>query len=95
MTTTTEVECACCGGIGLHFGRSLCCACHQWHRKNGTLGKYPPLHTWLETLSRIAEFGELRAAGLSVAKAAARVGVTKRSGERYEHRLRVRQAVNA
>lgn len=95
MTTTVEVECACCGGIGLHQGRALCVACYRWHDKNGTLHKYPPLQTWLSTLARIDDFAEYRARGLSVRAAAEAVGVTKRSGERYEHRLRARQAASS
>ncbi|MFB4276073.1 hypothetical protein ACBJ59_12315 [Nonomuraea sp. MTCD27] len=91
MTTTVTVECACCGSAGLHDGRSLCHSCYHWHHANGTLGKYPPLRTWLATLARIEDFAELRRGGLSVRAAAARVGVTKRSGERYERRLKARQ----
>ncbi|MBF8187354.1 hypothetical protein ITP53_16760 [Nonomuraea sp. K274] len=90
-----EVECACCGGTGLHQGRALCHACYQWHHENGTLHKYPQLHTWLETLARIADFAELRGRGLSVRRASAALGVTARSGQRYEQRLKARQAVTS
>ncbi|MGW6498574.1 hypothetical protein [Nonomuraea angiospora] len=93
--TTVEVECACCGGTGLHEGRALCSACYTWHRKNRTLHRYPPLHTWLETLARIGQFAELRGQGMSIRAAARQLGVTARSGQRYEQRLKARQAVTS
>lgn len=90
-----EVICACCGELGEHNGRNLRKECYDRHYHAGTLHQFPKVSTWIPTLGRLDDFAELRGRGMSVKKAAAKLGMSSRSGWRYEARLKARQAVNA
>lgn len=75
-------ECADCGRVMTILQRGLCAACRKRHRKAGTIGEFGQ-----DRAGRLAEYAALRP-GLSVAEAAAQVGVAKRTAERYEAELR-------
>jgi hypothetical protein len=65
------------------YARGLCWSCY---RSANAAGMLPPalISNPREATDRRADFAELRSWGLSVADAAARLGVCKRTAERYE-----------
>ena len=75
-------ECVSCGLARPILGRGLCGTCHSRHARDGTLTEYGYVKA-----DRIAEYARLRDSGHTVASAAGRVGVTVRSGQRYEAEL--------
>jgi hypothetical protein len=64
-------------------GRGLCGGCKQRHRREGTISEFGYVRA-----ERIAEYAALLDGGLDPAEAAARVGVSRRTGHRYEAALR-------
>lgn len=88
MTALIEVMCACCGEMGEHGGRSLRSACWKRHHKAGTLDQFPRLRTWTTTLARLADYAELRERRMPIRAAAELLGVTSRTAERYEARIK-------
>lgn len=92
MTALIEVMCACCGEMRSHVGRSLCNACWKRHDKAGTLDEFPRLRTWTSTLGRIADYAELRERRMPIRAAAELLGVTSRTAERYEARIKAATA---
>lgn len=83
-----EVLCACCDELGQHRGRRLCQTCYDRHRLAGTLDRHPMVGHALPSLWRIESYTELRGRGLPVREAAKRLGVTARTGWRYEARIK-------
>ncbi|WP_162794726.1 hypothetical protein [Nonomuraea lactucae] len=92
IKTTVEVTCWCCGEPGIHGGRGLRRACYSRYLRAGTLDQFPPLKTGLPCLWRLEEYAELRNRRISVRVAAERIGVSKRTAERYEARLKAPEA---
>jgi hypothetical protein len=76
-------ECASCEEVGPIQSRGLCFRCYDHHQADGTLGEYGYVRE-----DRIADYMSLRRAGLTCEEAAARVGVTARTGYRYEREYR-------
>ena len=87
-----EILCACCHNFGTHKARNLCTHCYDRHENAGTLHHHPPLRAWVATRGRVDDYAHLRRA-LTIQDAAARLGVAKRTAERYEARLRGGQVV--
>lgn len=83
-----EVLCVCCGGLGRHSGRRLCKTCYSRHHLARTLDRHPVLGYALPKLWRVESYAELRGRGLSVRDAAERLGVSDRTGTRYEVQLK-------
>ena len=71
-------ECDSCGELRDLPCRGLCPACRASHRRNGTLDGFGYVKA-----DRLADFAVLRP-GLSVAAASGRLGVSVRTGFRYE-----------
>ena len=74
--------CDSCGHPGDLPCRGLCPACRASHRRAGTLESFGYVKA-----DRLADFAGMRP-GLSVAAAAGRLGVSVRTGFRYEAELR-------
>jgi hypothetical protein len=91
VSAPIEVCCACCDELGRHGGRGLRNTCYNRHHKAGTLDQFPPLRTSLPRRWRLEAYTEIRARGVSVRKAAKQLGVTDRTGWRYEHLLKTSQ----
>lgn len=73
---------ALCGGCDTEkviHSRGLCNHCYWAAQRHGTLDEYGYTKT-----ARMADFAVLRARGLTIGQAAARVEVTERTGNRYE-----------
>jgi hypothetical protein len=86
-----EILCACCRKFGTHKARNLCTTCYDRHENAGTLHHHPLLHAWATTRGRVDDYTHLRHThDLSIGDAAARLGIHKRTAERYEARLRAR-----
>lgn len=77
--------CADCEQVKPILCRGLCVSCWSRHDSAGTLANYG-----YTAADRRRDFARFRRGGLSIAEAAARVGVTYRSGQRYEARLHPR-----
>jgi transcriptional regulator with XRE-family HTH domain len=92
VSAPIEVCCACCDEFGRHGGRRLRNTCYNRRLKAGTLDGFPPLGAALPRLWRLEEYTELRARGVSIRKAAERLGVTDRTAARYEAHLKAPQA---
>ncbi len=75
-------ECASCEQARPILGRGLCNACRWRHRDDGTIAEFGYVKA-----DRVADYARFRLGGLGLAQAAARVGVSKRTGERYEAEL--------
>jgi len=76
-------ECASCERVRPIFGRGLCNACRWKRRDDGTIGEYGYVKA-----DRIADYARLRGSGYGVYEAAERIGVSRRTAERYEASLR-------
>jgi hypothetical protein len=76
-------ECVLCGHVKPILGRGLCGGCRSACSKDGTLTEYG-----YTKADRVADYARLRADGLTVTAAAARIGVHRRSATRYEAELR-------
>jgi hypothetical protein len=79
-------ECACCGRVRLIRGRGLCAGCTWSRRNDGTIGEWG----WTRA-DRLAEYAALRGT-LTRREAAARLGVSVRTADRYEAALRAGEA---
>ena len=78
-------ECACCEQVLPILARGLCSRCRSWHRTHGTIDDYG-----YTKADRLADYVRLRDSGwYDVGQAAARIGVSRRTAERYEAELRV------
>ena len=80
-------ECASCERIRPLIERGLCDSCRTLRRRDGTIGDYGYVKT-----DRMEDYADLRRFGESVAVAASRVGVSERTGWRYEAQLARRAA---
>lgn len=76
-------ECVRCDRFRVLPIRGLCTTCYKYVREDGSLGDYG----WTRN-DRLAEYAGLRAGGLSIPAAAKRMGVSTRTGTRYEAELR-------
>ena len=76
-------ECAGCEQVLPILARGLCSRCRSWHRTHGTIGDYGYVKA-----DRMADYARLRLNGHDVGPAAALVGTSKRTAERYEAELR-------
>jgi hypothetical protein len=65
------------------LARGLCSRCRSWHRTHGTIGDFGYVKA-----DRMADYARLRLNGHDVGPAAALVGTSKRTAERYEAELR-------
>ncbi len=75
-------ECAACGKVRMLRQRSLCRTCARTATLDGTLEGYG----WTRE-ERLTEYGGYRAGGLNIRQASARLGVDRRTGDRYEAEL--------
>jgi len=75
-------ECSACGHVHILKQRGLCHSCALRATEDGTIRDYG----WTRS-ERLAEYAGLRREGLGIAAASARLGVCKRTGERYEAAL--------
>lgn len=75
--------CARCGRVRVLLGRGLCGGCRTTCSRNGTLTQYG-----YTKADREADYARWRARGYGVAASAELIGVTERSGQRYEAALR-------
>ena len=75
-------ECASCERVQPLRARGLCASCYVTRFRNGTLGEFGYLKA-----DRMADYARLRLNGAAQAEAAKRVGVSRRTGERYEAEL--------
>ncbi|MFC3980202.1 hypothetical protein [Streptosporangium jomthongense] len=91
------ITCVCCGQQGPSQGRGLIRACYQRHRSTGVLDRFPmlgkpPVQAGKAArearLARLEDYADLLAWGASWKEAAARVGVCRRTAERYNAALR-------
>lgn len=74
--------CDCCGNTRKIICRGLCNSCRSRTRHHGSF------KTWgYVKADRLAEYEGLRAAGYSLAQSAWTVGVSERTGQRYEAEL--------
>ena len=77
-------ECAGCEQVLPILARGLCSRCRSWHRTHGTIGDYGYVKA-----DRMADYVRLRDSGwCDIGEAAARIGVSERTAERYEAELR-------
>ena len=76
-------ECASCERVRPLISRGLCDTCRARHQENGTIGEYGYVKA-----DRMADFARLRSSGYGVGEAARRIGVSERTGERYEAELK-------
>ena len=91
-TPTTDVLCLDCGEIGQHHSRRLCTVCYPQRWRSGTLNQFALLTESLPASRRREDFAELRSRRVSVRVAAERIGVSTRTAERYEARLKAPEA---
>jgi hypothetical protein len=75
-------ECARCELVRPVWRRGLCRPCAERCTRDGTLGGYGYVKA-----DRVADFIRLRLGGADLAEAARRVGVSERTGWRYEAEL--------
>jgi hypothetical protein len=75
-------ECAGCGQTRELVTRGLCVPCRGLHRRAGTITDFGYLKP-----DRLADYADLRSTH-SVAVAARRLGLSERTGWRYEQELR-------
>lgn len=83
-----EIVCACCDKLGRHGGRGLRHSCYMRHHHAGNLDKYPPRGRSYPRQWRVESYAELRARRVPIREAADRLGVTDRTGYRYERQLK-------
>lgn len=86
-------DCRRCHKFRPHRGKGLCVSCYDYVRRpyvpTGAGRGGPGTAKSAEAVeSRLEEFADLRARHYTIAQAALRVGVSVRTGERYEARLR-------
>ena len=74
--------CASCGLVRPLIHRGLCRPCRDRHWQAGTLGEFGYVKA-----DRVADYAALRAAGESITAAADRLGVARRTAQRYEGEL--------
>jgi hypothetical protein len=75
-------ECASCERIRPLRARGLCNSCYVTRFHNGTLSDYGYVKA-----DRMTDYARLRLNGATQADAARRIGVSRRTGERYEAEL--------
>ncbi|MFD0889969.1 hypothetical protein ACFQ08_35965 [Streptosporangium algeriense] len=101
MRRRRTVLCVCCATPGYVMGRGLITACYQRHRSGGTLDQFPmrgaPVKGAGEAarearLARLEDYADLLTWGASWKDAAARVGVCRRTAERYNAALKKQEA---
>lgn len=91
------INCVCCGKRGTHKGRRLRSTC--WYRldRKGRLDQYPlrePTSTYMmagqseHIMERVEMFAEMEAQGVPREVIAERLGVTRRTLERYATHIR-------
>ena len=86
-----QPECASCHRRNLPIRtRGLCGGCRSRCRRNHTLSEWGEVKA-----DRLAAFASLRSEGFSVGRAAWEVGVSVRTGERYEAELRTLTRIGA
>ncbi|MFF4412145.1 hypothetical protein ACFYY8_06400 [Streptosporangium sp. NPDC001559] len=97
MRRRRTVLCVCCATPGQVMGRGLITACYQRHRSNGTLDQFPMLGAPPKEageaarearLGRVQDYAELLTWGLSQREATARLGICRRTAERYNAALK-------
>jgi hypothetical protein len=76
-------ECARCGKVRPLLERGLCNPCRKTCHDDGTIGDYGYVKA-----DRMADYACRRLNGDSIAAAAVRLGISKRTAERYEAQLR-------
>jgi len=76
-------DCIDCGRLRVVASRGLCMSCQTRHVREGDLSEWGYVRA-----DRLAEFADLRRGSVPVTEAAARVGVSARTGQRYERDLR-------
>lgn len=81
-------ECASCRRPRPVASRGLCDACRSRCRRDHTIGQWGCVKA-----DRVAAYASLRAAGRSSARAAWEVGVSERTGLRYEAEIAARLGV--
>lgn len=81
--------CVDCGSDN-HNARRLCKTCYARHWHVGDLDRFPSARVIGPAGGRIEDFAELRSLGRSVVEAADRVGVSERTGWRYESKRKRR-----
>jgi hypothetical protein len=78
MTRTKDGFCLCCLDLKLIHARGLCASCYKWALEHDKLADYERVKLIAE--DRIEDYHFLRdREGLSVARAAERMGITKSS----------------
>lgn len=77
-------------GISRHSGRGICVTCWYKSKADGTLDDYPRLTGYKE--DRLEDYTFMRKFGRSVQEASESVGVSERTGWRYERDLRKLQS---
>lgn len=98
MTRTRKlIVCRCgCNRSGVHVNSGFIGACYQRWLRAGKPAGGPPTpqlpHPLGPRADRVEDYAFLRAHGVSVAEAAARVGVCARTGWDYEAQLRAGRA---
>jgi hypothetical protein len=75
-------ECGFCERVKPLLGRGLCGTCREERRRDGTIAEFGYVKA-----DRVADFARYRLGGVGVAGAAGRVGVSLRTGWRYEAEL--------
>lgn len=70
------IECASCGGVKPHHSRGICNACYKRHSAAFTLGKYPPVRTWVSPRAR---YNGWVASGLTPTEYAKSIGILNTS----------------
>lgn len=83
------VTCRSCGRRRPHRRRSLCTTCYRLHAESGTLHWFPALARgkYRPTQGRIEDYREVLA-GEHIEMAASRLGVSRRTVERYAAQIR-------
>lgn len=81
------VSCVDCKQMHWPRARGLCRACHDRHRKAGTLCDFP-VQGHPGKIAHFDDYAWLRKQGATIYEAARRAGVTSRTGWRYEKELR-------
>ena len=75
-------ECGSCERVRPLMSRGLCDVCREERRRDGTIAEFGYVKA-----DRMADFTRYRTAGVGLAEAAGRVGVSERTGRRYEMEL--------
>jgi hypothetical protein len=75
-------ECASCGRVRMLPKRGLCGGCYTAACREGTVGLYGQSRE-----ERLEEFAGYRRRGLDIGQASERLGVCRRTGDRYEEAL--------